>query len=267
MPIQNGPCQAWPVDLCCDLPEDTEQAVIDRWALIATYVLWGLSGRRIGPCPITVRPCRRSCLDSWPYPVTWNSAGPWIPYIGTDGLWRNASVCGCKSDCSCGELCEVYLPGPVASVTEVSIDGVALPAGAYRVDNNGMLVRQDGECWPECQDMAAAAGATNTFVVTYEWGIPVDEAAIAAVSELTCHLIKGCTGGGGCGCKANRNMTKVSRQGIDLEFADPSAIYSEGRTGLPLVDLWLNVTNPYRLTSPSRVYSPDFKRPRVTTWP
>jgi hypothetical protein len=62
-------------------------------------------------------------------------------------------------------------------------------------------------------------------------------------------------------------MTRLSRQGVDYEWADPTLIYSEGRTGLPLADLWLATVNPYRLTSPSRVYSPDFKRPRVTQWP
>lgn len=267
MPLQTGPCAAWPVDLlCCDLPEDTSQETIDRWALVATHVLWALSGRRIGPCPVTVRPCRRACLDAWPGPVQW-SGSPWVPYLGRDGQWRNASVCGCVSDCSCGELCEVKLAVPVASVTEVTVDGEVLPPEAYRVDNDGLLVRTDGGCWPDCQDMAAPAGTDGTFAVTYQWGLPVDAAAVAAVSDLTCHLIKGCSGSGACGCKANRNMTRLSRQGVDFEFADPTAIYAEGRTGLMLVDLWLTTVNPHRLTSPSRVYSPDYKPARVTTWP
>lgn len=67
-------------------------------------------------------------------------------------------------------------------------------------------------------------------------------------------------------CKASRNVTRIQRQGVDIEM-DPTLIYAEGRTGLPLVDLWLNVVNPYRMTSPSRVYSPDHKRPRYTSWP
>ncbi|MFD7602923.1 hypothetical protein [Streptomyces mirabilis] len=57
-----------------------------------------------------------------------------------------------------------------------------------------------------------------------------------------------------------------------LEAADHAEIYiphgypeqrPEGRAGLPLVELWMSVVNPYRLMSPSRVYSPDFKIPRV----
>ncbi|MEV6738730.1 hypothetical protein AB0N14_18065 [Streptomyces sp. NPDC051104] len=267
MPLQTGPCQAWPTELCCDT-EGKEPEEIERWTLIASQILWALSGRRYGPCPVTVRPCRRACLES--SPVSFQAGvgtGPWIPYIGWDGLWRNASVCGCKSDCSCSELCEVLLETPVYDVVSVNIDGQDLPPTAYRVDAPGRLVRTDGQCWPDCQDMAAAPGRPNTFTVTYRWGLELDAAAVAAVSELTCHLMKGC-GSGSCGCKATpRAATRFIRQGVELDFGDPTLIYKEGRTGLPLVDLWLSAVNPYGLTSPSRVYSPDFKRPRVQQWP
>lgn len=267
MPLQIGPCEPWPVSLCCDIPEAMQQADVERWTRVASQILWALSGRRVGPCPITVRPCRRSCLDAMPLRfIEWGTSGRWVPYLGGDGLWRNASVCGCAAACSCGELCEVYLPGPVYDVTSVNVAGVVLPPEAYRVDAPGRLMRTDGECWPDCQDLAEPAGAPGTFTVTYRVGLPLDDAAIAAVSELTCHFLRGCAPGA-CGCKSNRNLTRVVRQGMEMEMPDPTLIYSEGRTGLPLVDLWLATVNPFRLTSPSRVYSPDFKMPRTTTWP
>ncbi|QKW06931.1 hypothetical protein HUT18_11535 [Streptomyces sp. NA04227] len=274
--LSTAPCDPWPVDLsCCDLPDDTQTEVIERWTKVATIMLWRLSGMRWGPsCPVSVRPCRRSCLDDYAFGIRWNSYGPWVPYKGVDGQWRNASVCGCSSGCSCGELCEVYLPGPVYDIVSVDIDGEVLARpdpdndviGGYRVDAPGMLVRTDGECWPSCQDMAAPPSTPGTFTVTYRTGLPLDEAAIAAVSELTCHYIKGC-GGGSCGCKGNKNVSRLNRQGFEMEFADPTVIYSEGRTGLPMADAWLAAVNPGRLASASRVYSPDFRRPRVTTWP
>lgn len=267
MVLQTGPCEPWPIEPCCELPDD--QALVERWQRVATRLLFMLSGRRWGPsCPLTVRPCKRACMDSFPWlTVSWGAAGPWVPYIGADGVWRNASVCGCASDCSCTELCEVKLEGPVHDIVEVNVDGVVLtPGDDYRVDAPNLLVRTDGECWPECQDMAAPAGTDATFTVTYRTGLPLDVDAIAAVSELTCHLLKGCAPGS-CGCKANRNVSRVTRQGYEIEMADPTLIYSEGRTGLPLADLWLAAVNPYRLTSPSRVFSPDYKRPRMTQWP
>lgn len=267
MAIQVGPCEAWPTELCCEIPDGVDPADVDRWTLVASQILWALSGRRWGPCPVTVRPCRRSCLDSGPFNmVSWGTVGRWIPYIGVDGQWRNASICGCRSDCSCSELCEVYLPGPVFDVVSVNVDGDVLVPEAYRVDAPGRLVRTDGECWPDCQDMAAPPGDPDTFTVTYRWGLPLNEAAVAAVSELVCHLLRGCNPGT-CGCKINRNLTRVSRQGMEMELPDPITLYSQGRTGLPLVDLWLSVVNPHGLASPSRAYSPDFRRPRVQTWP
>lgn len=270
MPIQTGPCEPWPIDPCCTLPDGDEgEALVLRWQRVATRLLWMLSGRRWGPsCPVAVRPCRRSCLDSAPsLTVSWGAAGPWIPYMGTDGLWRNASVCGCSTDCSCGELCEVELVGPIHDIVSVDLGGeVLVPGVDYRVDSPNRLVRLGEECWPDCQDMSAAPGEADTFTVTYRTGLPLDVDAIAAVSALTCHLIKGCSPGG-CGCKATKNVTRVTRQGYEVEMADPTLIYSEGRTGIPEADLWISAVNPYRQASPSRVYSPDYKRPRSTLWP
>lgn len=266
MPLHIGPCDPWPTSLCCEIPEGMALEEVDRWTRVASQLLWGLSGRRLGPCPVTVRPCRRSCLESAPISFqARTSTGGWIPYIGVDGVWRNASVCGCRADCSCSELCEVYLPGPVYDVVSVDVDGELLVPEAYRVDAPGRLVRTDGGCWPDCQELASPPGTEGTFTVSYRVGLPLDDAAIAAVSELTCHFLKGCAPGS-CGCKTNRNLTRMVRQGVEMEM-DPTLIYSEGRTGLPTVDLWLSVVNPYRLTSPSQVYSPDFKRPRVQQWP
>lgn len=269
MPQQVGPCEPWPfVPDCCQLPEGVEQETIDRQRAVATSILWALSGRRVGPsCAITVRPCRKSCLDSGSVTVQGATAGPWVPYLGRDGVWRNASVCGCASDCGCGELCEVRLEGPVHDVLAVEVDGETLPPEAYRVDAPGLLVRTDGECWPDCQDLAAPCGEEGTFCVTYRIGLPLDAAAIAAFSAMVCHLVKDCSGGCGCKVASNRNLSRLSRQGVDLEFADPTLLYSEMRTGIPAVDLWLTAVNPYRQASPSQVFSPDYKRPRTQIWP
>jgi hypothetical protein len=270
MPLQVGPCEPWPVELCCQLPDDLDPAVVERWRRVASQILWALGGRRHGPCPVTVRPCRRSCLEQAGVVARWGAAGPWVPYIGVDGQWYNASVCGCSDGCSCSQLCEAYLAGPVHDVVEVVVDGQVLPAGAYRVDAPGRLVRVDGGCWPDCSDMAAACGQPGTWCVTYRRGLPLDDAAIAAVSELTCQLVLACLPPGTKGCDTCRlpgNVTRVIRKGVQVDLADPTRIFSEGRTGLPLVDLWIRTVNPGGLTSPSRVYSPDFRRPRVQQWP
>ncbi|MGF0163055.1 hypothetical protein ACQRET_03295 [Streptomyces koyangensis] len=272
MSLRVGPCEPWPTVLCCDTDE-YEPAEVERWTRVASTILWHLTGMRYGPCPVTVRPCSRSCLDGGA-PLSFQampgaSTGGWVPYIDGAGIWRNASLCGCKSACSCGELSEIYLPGPVYDVVEVNDGGQVLAPGLeYRLDAPGRLVRLGGGRWPTCQEMAEPEGAPGTLTVTYRWGLELDDAAVAAVSELTCHLLRGCgAGGGSCGCKANPRATRVSRQGVEIERQDVTLLYTEGLTGLPVADAWIKAANPYGLRSPSRVYSPDYKRPRFTVWP
>jgi hypothetical protein len=227
---------------------------------------------QFGPsCEITVRPCRERCADG--YGWLWNLyspnmvyGSPWIPYIGNDGAWRNASVCGCATDCSCGELCVIRLPGPVYDIVSVREGTVTLPSTAYRVDNGNQLVRLDGACWPDCSDMTAACGTAGALCVTYRTGLPLDESALQAVSALTEHYIRGCAGCG-CGIAFTDNVTRVQRQGVTMEMESPSDLRADGLTGLTFVDEWLASVNPYRLIAKPRVLSPDVRRPRAQTWP
>ncbi|UQA94816.1 hypothetical protein [Streptomyces halobius] len=53
----------------------------------------------------------------------------------------------------------------------------------------------------------------------------------------------------------------MTRQGFEVEMADPTVVYSEGRTGLPICDARLATVNPHRLASASTAYTPDFRRP------
>jgi len=278
-PVPASPCDPWPTDFTCDtLPEGTSQAVIDRWALVATNYVWAATGRHYGPsCAIRVRPCRKKCMDGYidllrfPGGVA-NSTGGWIPYIGMDGEFRNASICGCTTDCHCGaELCEIELRGPVYDIQSVTVDGVALPVNTYAVHDGRFLTRinpvtvadgYDGLCWPSCQDMTLPATQPNTFEITYRTGVAIPPLATAAVSALAAHFIRGCNGGCGCGVGTRQNLQRLSRQGVDLEFADPQQLFDDGRTGIEVVDMAIRMLNPQGLASPLRVLSPDYRLPR-----
>lgn len=272
--LHQGPCEPWPVDLtCCQgIPEDVDPGLVERWSTVASQILWRMSGRRWGPsCPITVRPCSRDCLESSGANVRWAAAGGtvgrWVPYIDHAGVWRNAAVCGCETDCHCGsELCEVRLDGPVYDILDVTVDGQELEPEAYRVDVPNLLVRTDGDCWPSCSDLLADCDQPGGFCVTYRVGLRLDEAAIAAVSELTCQLLAAC-GVADCRCQLPGSVQRVVRQGVTVDLvSEPTSIWREGRTGLPMVDAWLATVNPHSLTQPSRVLSPDMRRPRLTSW-
>lgn len=248
-------CAPWEVDLdCCDLPDGTDPALIAKWQAVASEILWAASGRRYGTCEVTVRPCLRRCGGGSGLPV---------PYKDASGAWFNFNACGCPSDCSCVELCEVVLAGPVAEVVEVTIDGVALNATAYRLDLVGgqyRLLRTDGSCWPDCQDITADCDEVGSFCVTYEQGIALDELAIAAASELTCELTKACIPG--CKtCRLPKNVSSVVRRGVSIVFDTDSSGWLHS---LPAISAFLNAVNPAKLTSASSVWSPDISNPRST---
>lgn len=277
MPLQSGLCSldGWTLDQSCmDIPAGTPPEVIERWRKVAAELLFALTGNRFGPsCPVTVRPCRKSCADQYGAILGrfWYqglSTGPFIPYMW-QGRMFNASLCGCGQQCHCGpELCEVYLPGPVYDIVSVDINGEVVDPLTYGILDGRYLVRSSatpadangGVCWPSCQDMSLPPGADGTFTVTYRTGIPLPAMGVAALSELTAHYIKGCNGCG-CGIGSRQNLSRLSRQGVDLEFADPTAVLAEGRTGLPLVDLFIHAVNPSKLPRQLRVVSPDSPKP------
>lgn len=279
MPLNSGLCQldGWTLDpSCMDIPDTTPPEVIERWRKVAAELLFALTGNRFGPsCPVTVRPCRKACAETFSrffnqgqfLGTGYQFTGPFIPYMA-DGLMFNASLCGCRQGCHCGpELCEVYLPGPIYDIVSVTIDGVTVPENTYGILDGRYLVRSSdaptdgpgGVCWPSCQDMSLASGE-GTFIVTYRTGIPLSALGVAALSALAAHYIKGCDGCG-CGIGSRQNLQSLNRQGVSMEFANPQEILADGRTGIEIVDQFIHAVNPSGLPRQMRVLSPDSPRP------
>lgn len=284
MPLNSGLCSldGWTLDQSCmDIPAGTTPETIERWRRVAAEILDALTGHRFGPsCPITVRPCRKSCADGYDFLFSrfynqgqgYLTTGPFLPYM-RDGLMYNASLCGCGSQCHCGpELCEVYLPGPIYDVVTVDIGGAVVDPLTYGILDGRYLVRYSdtpadaigGKCWPSCQDMGLKPGQVNTFTVTYRTGVPLPAMGVAALSALASHYIKGCNGCG-CGIGSRNSLQRLSRQGVDLEFVDPQQTLADGRTGIEIVDQFIHaVTGGRPGQRQMRVLSPDApRRPRI----
>lgn len=262
----------WPVnwEVC---PSDVFATLTPEARLIsevfAGQTLRMLTGYRVGGCSVTVRPCNRSCI-----PGSWLTApdvgalfaganGGYFgmsPYVGAGGAWVNA--CGCAGDgCSCTRVQEVWLPTSVGvgRIDEVTVDGVVLPASAYRIDNGNRLVRQDGEAWPTCQDMNAPLGQVDTWGVTYLDGNPVDGIGSYIAGLLAAEYAKACAGQD---CALPTNVQTVTRQGITMNL-DPE-MFTGGVTGVRAVDSYIRIWNP--LTSlPSGIYSLDAPKGRRMT--
>lgn len=236
-----------------------EKAEAFGWATLAS-----LTAYRIGTCPVTVRPCAAGCMP----PGTWAAApvsgsglsslglvpiGQFRPYI-SGGAWHNA--CGCRrDDCSCSNLSEVILPGPVGRIVKVMLDGEVVPRSAYRVDNGDRLVRRDGKVWPACQDMALSDD--EGFSVTYYRGAAPDLMTRAAAGALAAEFLADCEGKE---CRLPGNVVSMSRNGEQYEL-DP-----EDFDSLPMVKALIRIYNPHRLKSAPTVVSPDTIGVRTPTW-
>lgn len=262
-----GPCD-WPLDTTC-CPEFSAasaqlQATATAWA---TQILDALTGHRFAQCEVNYRPCGPKCGGSfgyltWPVGTSANGAGyPWvIPYIDS-GVWRN---CLCDGGCSCRARCEVPFPGSVAAITEVKVDGVVIDPSAYRLDSyKGVpqLVRIDGDCWPQCQDVEAGPGEVGSFVITYQPGEPLPLAGRTAAGMLACEFLKACQG---AECALPAQLQSLTRNGVQVEIVDPTSLLENGLTGVALVDLWVRSVNPGRKAQRSRVYSSDLRGPRFS---
>lgn len=253
------PC-AWEFSCSmCSGWDDYTQDTRDQALWLASTFLWAATGRRFGVCPVTVRPAqgRRMAepVQYQTFPVTPGAQGlnqPGGPFLFA-GTWYNA---GCQSACCGNRACAVVLDGPVASVDEVTVGADTVLPSAYRVDvTNGvyLLVRIDGECWPTCQNFTAEIGEEGSFSVTYGQGRALPPALQLATGLLACEYAKLLTPGQKCALPAK--MTRLSRQGVEVEVASPDP--ERGTTGIKLVDDVILSLNPSGRKAPPRIMSPD----------
>jgi hypothetical protein len=249
------PDSCWPVDgSACEELDNYSATTRAMAESFAGQTLRMLTGFRVGGCPITVRPCSISCAASY------GGFGPgWNPHISVSGAWVN----GCCAATDCGHLgtAKVILPGPVGEVTEVLIDGVALDAALYRVDNGDELVRLDGEPWPTTQDMLVGPDEVGSFAVTYLKGVPVDGLGAYAAGVLACEFGRALSG---ANCRLPVSVTSITRQGVSMTLE--VGAFPGGVTGIREVDSYIERWNPGHLRSATKIWSPDLVNPRTTTW-
>ena len=271
----SGPC-SWPLTApgCCTDWDTYSSDLQTQAQTFATSMLWAATARQYGLCEMTVRPCGRFYKNSQnPGGVYWDGYGTWIPYIW-NGNWYNACWCGGSGPggcCTCDPQCQVYLPGPVYSISSVQVNGASLPLtgsdGSYNyfVLEQQWLIRSDtSACWPDCSDQNLPPGSPDVFEVTYLRGKAVPDVLANAAGTLACEYAKACMGQP---CRLPGRVTNVSRQGISVSMVDIEQLLAKGLTGIWEVDQVIAMFNPHGLHGRTRFYSPDVPEGRQVTFP
>lgn len=210
MPLPaEGPCEPWcswaQVMACGDGLTETNPAAEVQTSVIAqaSEIIYNLSERRYpGECETTRSVCLRcrGCATS---------------------------PCCCRPR----ERLDLGLDY-VSGVSEVVIDGEVLDPESYRVDSFRWLVRLDGETWPRCADLTEP----DAFQVTWTYGRAIPIGGQLAAAALARELALPCVGGK---CQIPQHVTSVTRDNVTYTILDSLRIFTEGRTGVGIADLWL----------------------------
>lgn len=227
--IADLPCQDYTLD-----PD-----VVEQWIMFASEVLYELSHRRWpGPCPVVARPCASRVRVG---DARYNSTSVrWWPGPARGSM--GSCSCNRANRCGCNPLDEIDLGPDVVSVEAVKIDGETIPASEYDVEGGRFLVgytQSDGtrRTWPCCQDLALPLTAEGTFGVEFTRGGMPPRGGVLSAASLSCELIAAATPD--ADCRLPKRVTTITRQGVSIAVLDPLTLFSEGRTGLAEVDLWL----------------------------
>lgn len=255
------PC-SWPIDRTClpTLPFVTtdngadggvsqdvyDSAILSQLAAedVATEILWALSGRQYGVCPIEVRPCpegrnpfdRSQGFDGQGFvTLIWNGSG-----------WATGS-CACMGKCIETGPGVVHLPGPVFPPNDdhplvVTLGNVVLDDSEWTLEGDA-LFRRDGR-WPG-QHRGRPLGENGTWSVSYFKGTPPPQGTASYLGILTNEIILSCNNDKKC--RLPRNVKSVRRQGVEYDMYDARGIYTLGQTGISEIDLWLAAVNPRAL--------------------
>jgi len=108
-----------------------------------------------------------------------------------------------------------------------------------------------------------AKWTSSNIEVTYTYGSPPPTAGRAAARILATELVKLYEGDDTCALP--QRVTSVARQGVSYTVLDNQDFIDELKTGMYAVDLFLRTANPDKARARSRVFSPDIPRARRIT--
>lgn len=274
MTVRTSPCD-WPVSYAecntCEPLQSLAPSGVAMYEQMAVDYLWNWTGRALGICEVSLRPCRQRCdqFDSTyfgrsGFPNGWRST--YTPAL-IRGQWYNIGCGTCGDNCGCGLTPSLTLPGPVDSIEEILIDGQVLDPSSYEVQNGSLLIRTDDGRWPTCQNLSLPSTEPGTWEITYIYGIRVPIGGQIAAGVLACELAKAACGDEDCGLP--QRVQSITRQGVTVAILDAFDDIDKGHTGIWIIDSWL--ASMTKTPQTGRVYSPEYPNGYSTgrrrTWP
>jgi hypothetical protein len=244
----------WPITWPDEAAADAAGVTVKRLCEIyAVACMTALTLHRVGGSPVTIMPVSMERVDGYyvghiPLPDEYPLGNfyPGMVYPSAQYLREEGHTIR--------EVQAIDLPGPVGAVTEVVVGGEVLDPLAYRVENGRYLIRMDSGSWP--------TESGDNFRVTYFNSHPVDEMGSYAAGVMAAEWLKLLTNAKG-GCRLPRSVTNIQRQGLTMELA--RGMFPDGVTGMPEVDAYIMLLNPFALKIMPRVYSLDLPEHRQVT--
>lgn len=227
-PAENGPCDDWccaaDLEACPAGQQDLNSDAVPIAITLASRLLFQLSGARY---PGLCRATRAFCVE----------------------CRCSLTPCRCRNrdarDLDLGSKWDAY------GILSVVVDGATLSPADYTIDDWRWLRRTDGSSWASGGD-----DPTTWPSVTWVYGALVPEDAKRAAAILAAEIAAACTDGAACGLPARyRTITGANREGTSYTIIDSMKMIDEGRTGIYLVDLWLNADRVGREASPG-IFAP-----------
>jgi hypothetical protein len=223
----------------------------------ASYLLWGMSGRKYSGTT-TVTEKYISSYD--PYLRMGASAKNYQPVL-VDGHVENV-----RSD-GFGRFGEHDFMGDgTSSTSRLRLRGRKVIKIHNMRDQFGKIISPSKYYLSEHSTIIATPGAnwsSSNVEVTYTYGTPPPTAGKAAARILATELVKLYEGDDTCALP--QRVTSVSRQGVSYTLLDSQDFIDELRTGIYAIDLFLKTSNPDRARARARVFSPDVPKARRIT--
>jgi hypothetical protein len=220
----------------------------------ASYIMWGLSGRKFtGATTVTERYV--SMYD--PYLSAGGGRYPYTPNL------INGSVVNVPMGSQSRHSHRDFQGDGTSSYQRVRLRGRKVVRVHNLRDIRGNIIDPNTYYLSDHSTIYGTPNASwnsSNVEVTYTYGTPPPQAGRAAARILALELVKLYEGDDTCALP--QRVTSVVRQGVSYTVLDSQDFIDELKTGIYAIDLFLRVANPDRARARARVFSPDVSRAR-----